>query len=208
MPIAAGAVGCVHPDEDYQAFIARPVKVREAGVTDVTLTPCEELLRQDLDGLFYTSCRPHDLPAPFALAVNQKVTPSADGKTATFDLSFTPLKIAATMMSETVGDLVTLPQTMLDTACAYTENIGTLTLGRAANALDRELTATNVVLRGKLQSRDRSCGELDGSVDLIMLSLAKDGDICVFVRAPDDGSLPVVRDPDDYVCDPSDLQPR
>ena len=66
--------------------------------------------------------------------------------------------------------------------CAYTENIGTLTLEAAANSLMRDLTATNVVLRGKLQTPTQSCGELDGQVDLIMLSLQGDGDICIFTR--------------------------
>jgi hypothetical protein len=175
-------------------------------VVDVVLTRCEDLLQQDLDGLYYTACHPKE-SAPFALAVNQKVTPSADGKTAKFDLSFKPLQLLATKITETVGDLVTLPQTTLNSDCTYTENVGTLTLGAAANALNRDLNATDVVLRGQIQSIDRSCAELDGRVDLIMLSLQKDGDICLFARASADGSLPVLGD-DEFVCDPSVLPPR
>ena len=70
-----------------------------------------------------------------------------------------------------------------------------------------DLTATDVVLRGKLQSVDRSCAELDGEVTLIELSLQKDKDYCVFKRAAADGTLPVV-EPEDYACDPAGLPPR
>ena len=111
------------------------------------------------------------------------------------------------MMSDTAGDPIILQPTTIDTNCAYTENIGTLTLNASANSLGRDLTATNVVLRGKIQSANRACGELDGQVDLIMLSLQGDGDYCVFLPAPSDGSIPTVADAD-YACDPSELQPR
>jgi hypothetical protein len=197
--------GCVSPRDDYEEFSKRPLTEREASVVDVQLTPCEELLTKNLSGLYYTGCRPKD-SAPFALAVNQKVTPSADGKTGTFGLSFKPLNTMATTMADTVGDLVTLPETMLNSDCTYKEVIGTLTLGANANALMRDLTATDVVLRGQIQSVDRGCAELDGNVDLIMLSLQNDGDICLFIRAPEDGSLPAIEG--GYACDPKSLPPR
>ena len=204
LAIACGS-GCVRPRDDYEEFAKRPLTEREASVVDVHLTDCEQLLKMNLDGLYYTSCHPKD-SAPFALATNQKVTPSADGKTGTLNLSFKPLKVTATSMADTTGDLVTLPETTLNSDCTYKEVVGTLTLGASANALMRDLTATDVVLRGKIQRADRGCSELDGRVDLIMLSLQNDGDICLFIRAPEDGSLP----PDDggYVCDPKILPPR
>jgi len=203
--LACGAAGCISPKDDYKDFGSRPLTQREASVADVEQTLCETLLGQDLSGSFYTSCLPKELPIPFALASNKKVTPAADGLTATFDLSFTPLKSAATSMTDTTGPLTTLPATAVDANCAYTLNIGTLTLGAEANSLMRDLTATDVVLRGKFQNVDRSCAELDGEVKLINLKLFGDGDICVFVRAPADGSIPAVSD---YSCDPMGLHPR
>jgi hypothetical protein len=205
--IAASGTGCINPRDDYTAFSARPIAQREAGLVDVALTPCQELLNQALSGLYYTSCRPALLPIPFALATHETITPSQDGAGAGLAMTFTPLKTTAMSMSETTGDPIALPQTTIDANCAYTMNIGTLTIGAEANALMRDLTATDVVLRGKYQSIDRQCAELDGNVDLITLSLEQDGDICVFLRAPSDGSLPVVTD-GDYACDPSGLQPR
>jgi hypothetical protein len=204
LALACGS-GCVRPKDDYEDFSKRPLTEREASVVDVQLTPCEELLTKNLDGLYYTGCRPKD-SAPFALATTQKVTPSADGKTGKFNLAFKPLNTMATSMADTVGDLVTLPETTLNSDCTYKEVIGTLTLGANANALQRDLTATDVVLRGQIQSVDRSCAELDGKVDLIMLSLQSDGDICLFIRAPDDGSLPIIEG--GYACDPTKLPPR
>jgi len=208
MVVAVCSAGCVKPEDDYQAFIARPVLVRDGGVADVTLTKCDQLLEENLDGVYYTSCRPRDLPVPFALAVNQTVKRAADGGATTLSLSFTPLKINAASVADTIGTVITVDPATLDANCAYTMNIGTLTLPKNANSLNRDLTATGVLLRGRLQTVERSCGELDGRVDLIDLSLAGDGDICVFVRAPDDGSIPTVNDPGDYACSPSDLPPR
>jgi hypothetical protein len=147
------------------------------------------------------------VPTPFALATTVKITPAADGKTATLDMSFTPLRTDAKTMSDTEGDPIMLPETTIDPMCAYTENIGTLTLPAKSNSLMRDLTATNVVLRGKLQTPTQACGELDGQVDLIMLSLQGDGDYCLFLRPPADGSIPMVTT-GDYACDPKGLQPR
>ena len=198
--------GCIDPKADYQDFAARPLAEREAGVVDVERTPCQQLIERDPSGKSFMSCRPTALPTPFGLAITQTVTASGNGE-GSLVLSFTPLKFAATNLSETAGDTITLAPTPLSGDCSYTENIGTLTLGRSATVLDRELTATNVVLRAKLLSKDRGCGELDGTVDLIMLDLTQDGDICVMVRAPDDGSVPPVSD-GDYSCDPALLPPR
>jgi hypothetical protein len=205
--LLAWSGGCINPQDAYDDFASRPLSEREAGVVDVALTPCQELLAKNLSGLYYTSCLPKDLPVPFALATQDTITPAPDGKTATLARSFTPLKTAATTMADTVGDPIVLQPVTIDENCAYTENIGTLTLGASANGLGRDLSATDVVLRGKLQSVDRSCSELDGKVDLIMLSLLNDGDYCIFVRAPSDGSIPTVSD-SDYACDNSGLQPR
>jgi hypothetical protein len=205
--LALDVGGCIDPKADYQDFAARPLAEREASVVDVLRTPCQELIEQDPSGKYFMSCRPLSPPTPFGLSITQTVTGSGDGSAGTLGLSFTPINYGATNLSETAGDTVTLAPTPLSSDCNYTENIGTLTLGRAATVLDRELTATNVVLRGKLLSKDRDCGELDGNVDLIMLDLTKDGDICVMLRAPDDGSVPHVAD-DDYSCDPSLLPPR
>jgi hypothetical protein len=199
------APACISPKDDYQDFASRPLTQREAGIVDVQVTPCQELLGKDLNGLYYTSCLPKDVPLPFALATEQKVVPSEDGTTASLELSFTPLKTNATSMADTTGMPTKLPPTTIDSMCAYTLDIGTLTLGAEANSLGRDLTATQVVLRGKMQSIDRSCAELDGKVDLIMLSLLQDGDHCIFVRAPADNSLPVV---DAWPCDESGLHPR
>jgi hypothetical protein len=204
---ALDLAGCVDPKGDYQDFSARPLAEREASIVDVQRTPCQQLIEQDPSGQYFMSCRPMALPTPFGLAITQTLTGSGDAEAAKLVFSFTPLAFGATNLSATAGDTMTLAATPLSSDCTYTEDIGTLTLGRTATVLDRELTATNVVLRAKLLSQDRACGELDGSVDLIMLDLTKDGDICVMVRAPDDGTVPPVSE-GDYSCDSSLLPPR
>jgi hypothetical protein len=203
--LAWSASGCISPKDDYKDFSSRPITEREASVVDVEMTQCQKLLGENLSGLFYTSCLPKANGAPFALATTQTITPSEDATSATLEMSFTPLKLFPTSMSDTTGAATVLPKTTIDSNCAYTLNIGTLTLGKDANALNRDLTATNVVLRGIIQNVDRACAELDGQVDLIMLSLMEDGDHCIFVRAPADNSVPEVTD---WPCDNSQLHPR
>jgi hypothetical protein len=203
--LACAASGCINPKDDYNDFASRPLTEREASVSDVQQTPCQELLGQNLSGSFYVTCLPSTLAAPFALATTQKVSANEDGTTGTLELSFTPLTATATKMSDTTGPTTPLPKTTIDSMCAYTINIGTLTLPSDANTLGRDLTATHVVLRGKMQTVDQACGELDGEVTLINLNLNGDGDYCMFVRAPADGSIPTV---DNYSCPKSGLQPR
>ncbi len=205
--LACSASGCINPKDDYNDFASRPLTQREASVADVQLTPCQELLGQNLSGSYYASCLPATLPAPFALATTQTVTAHEDGMTGTLEMSFAPLKADAMTMSDTAGPAMSLPKATIDAMCTYTINIGTLTLPAAANTLQRDLTATHVVLRGKFQTVDQSCAELDGEVDLINLNLNGDGDVCIFKRVPADGPIPTVEDKE-HACPASGLQPR
>jgi hypothetical protein len=179
----------------------------DAGTNDagVPRTPCQELLAHDPSGLYYASCLPRDLPAPFAFAVAQKVIPSAD--ISAIQLELTPLKTTATTLADTSGGAYVLPPTALGTDCTFKTKGDPLTLPADANSLGRALVVENVVLRGKLESIDRSCSELDGMISLIMLSLNGDGDICVMIRTRVTDALPLVSGAD-YVCDPSILPPR
>jgi hypothetical protein len=200
--------GCIDPKADYEEYLQRPVPIREAGVSDVTATPCQELLQQDLSGKLYGSCFVKATQSPFSLSVDQTVIPSADGLTGELRMSFAPLIVMATNVSQIAGEVVTLPPTTIDSECRFVENIGTLLLPAAANTFGRDLEAENVVLRGKLLSPDRSCAELDGNVPRpLVVSLAEDGDICVYMRVEPDSPIPAIN-PDDYVCDPSTLIPR
>jgi hypothetical protein len=203
-PIAAG---CVDPRSDYEDFLGRPVIQREASTSDVEQSPCRDVLAQDLSGNYFGSCFVKAVMLPFSLAVEQVVRPSADGTTGEIDVSFTALTLMATSLSDTTGMKTVLKTVPVDSECRYREDVGTLILPAAANSLDRDLESVDVVLRGKLLSADRSCSELDGRVPLVNLSLDDDGDVCVYVRAPDDGSLPTVG-AGDYACDPSILLPR
>ncbi len=199
------AGGCIDPKASYEDFITRPLAQVEAGVVDVQLTPCQELLSQDLSGLYYTSCLPKALPVPFALAVTKQFTMAAEGPK--LDFSFFPIKKDATSVSETVGDRINLPSTTVNSDCTYTETIGKLTLPGPANSLGYDLVAEHVVLRGKFQSPDRSCGELDGIVPLINLSLEGDGDACLFFRVPEGAAAPTIA-MSEYICDPTMLPKR
>jgi hypothetical protein len=205
--IAVTALGCIDAKADYEEFIRRPHMAREAGAADVAESPCTEVLSQTVDAKYFGSCIPKLVGSPFFLSVEQKVRPSADGTTGELDVSFTALTLMATSMSDTAGNTNVLMTVPIDAECRYRQDVGTLILPAAANSLNRDLESVDVVLRGKLLSAERSCAELDGRVPFAGLSLNEDGDICVYVRAPEDGSLPTVP-MEEHVCDPSILLPR
>lgn len=205
--ISLAAWGCVDPKGDYEEYRSRPYVPREAGTTDVAESPCQEVLAQNLDGKYFGTCIPKLVGSPFFLSVDQKVRPSADGRSGEIDISFTALKLMATNISDTTGDINVLKTVSIDEECRYREDVGTLILPAAANSLNRDLETVDVVLRGKLLTAERSCSELDGKVPFAGLNLDGDGDVCIYMRAPEDGSIPTVP-MEEYVCDPSILLPR
>ena len=58
----SASAGCINPKDDYADFARRPLTEHDAGFADVELTPCEQLLKEDLTGSYHTSCRPRDVP--------------------------------------------------------------------------------------------------------------------------------------------------
>ena len=204
--LSSGVSGCVDPKADYEEFLLRPVVEREAGVFDVAQSPCQEVLAQNLNGNYYGTCLIKAVGLPFALSVVRAVRPSADGMTGEIDVSFTALRVDAKTLADVTGATTVMKPAPVDAECRFREDVGTLILPAAANTLNRDFEATNVVLREKLLSAERSCAELDGQVPLAMLPFDGDGDICVYIRSPD-GSLPTVST-EEYTCDPSLLLPR
>jgi hypothetical protein len=169
--------------------------------------PC--LAQIGAGGTYYMSCRPRDLPVEFAFAVQQTVMSSADWTSGTLDMVLTPLRVGAgSLMDAVQSGTFEVPTTTLESDCTFTQKIGSMTLPAEANPLTRDLRIENAVLRGKLLASEPSCGELDGMVPLIMLSLENDGDVCVWrpVLSPT-APLPAVAD-SDYVCPPGVLPPR
>jgi hypothetical protein len=201
------AFGCIDAKADYEDFLRRPYIPPDAGTVDVEVSPCQELLAKNLDGKYFGSCRPQATGSPFSLVVEQAVRTSPDGMTGEIDVTFTALTLMATSLSDTAGNKNVLKTVPLDSECRYREDVGTLILPAAANSLGLDLESVEVVLRGKILGVDRSCSELDGRVPVANLSLNEDGDICVYVRAPEDGSLPTIP-MEAYACDPSILLPR
>jgi hypothetical protein len=205
--LSVGATACVDPKADYEEFLNRPVVVREAGTVDVAQSPCQEVLAQNLNGKYFGSCLVKTVGTPFSLAVEQTVVPSADGMTGEIAVSFTALRTDAKTMADTAGETTVLKPVPVDSECRYREDVGRLVLPAAANSFGTDLESLDVVLRGKLLTKDRSCSELDGRVPLAGVTFNDDGDICIYQRAPDDGSLLTIPS-EEYVCDPSLLLPR
>jgi hypothetical protein len=209
--LVPAAAGCIDPKADYQDFQSRPVLVPEAGVTDaapidVQLTPCGELLQQNPSGSYYVNCVPKVTGQPFGLAVDLTTTAAPGGGGGTLGFSFSPLLNGAMTLADTYGPLVAGPPAAIAADCTFVETIGMFSLPATTNPLMLDILADNVVLRGKLQTVDSSCGDLDGIVisPAIGLSLEGNGDICMFVRLNPGDPLPPISS---YVCDPTQLPP-
>lgn len=206
--LVATVAGCIEPEADYNDFVARPVLMPEAGMPDVVLTPCQELLQQNPSGSYFLSCIVKILPTqPFSLAAQVKATASDGG--GSLAISFQPLSNTATSLADVVADAVMLPPTPLASDCTFVQPIGNFVLPISANTLNVDVVAKDVVLRGKLQSATNACGDLDGDVTQppIGIMLAGNGDVCVFIQTPMDAALPALSAPSDFVCDPAQLPP-
>jgi hypothetical protein len=203
------AAGCIDPKADYQDFQSRPVLAPEAGVMDapidVALTPCEELLQQNPTGSYYVSCVPQATMQPFGLAVDLSATVMPGGG-GTLGFSFSPLLNGATTLADTYGPPVVGAASAISADCTFVQTIGTFSLPASTNPLMLDIVADGVVLRGKLQTVDSACGDLDGNVVMppLPISLNGNGDICMFIRLGPGDPLPAIPN---YTCDPTQLPP-
>ncbi len=193
--------GCVDSRGDYDDFKARPFAepLRDAAAPDVPLTACETLLRTNLTGTFYTTCRPKVIPTPFRLAFQQTVTVS-DAGIGELHVSFKLLDITGTSIDDTVSEATDVPPTTISSDCTYDLPIGDLIIPQQATTLGGEATAKNVSLHGLLQTEDQACAELDGKVVTpIPLDLDPPGDYCLFRRVEPGSALPTIG-MDEYAC--------
>ena len=201
--------GCIDPRANYDEFAARPAATApesDAAAVDVPLTACESLLQQPLSGKYFTSCMVKATGLPFALAIDLSVT-GIDAGMPEVQISFTPLRIDAVTIKDTVGVYTALPKTAVKADCSYDQDLGELVIPAEATTIGTKVTAKDVTLHGLLQNVEQNCAELDGRTELpIPLSLAGLGDSCLFTRIADDG--PIVRpDPSEYQCPRSDPAP-
>lgn len=208
LAIAIPSGGCIDPQADYDAFVARapapdaqPPASSDADVAD----PCPEILSSNPPGgTFYGAClttaASGDVTQAIYVKLDTMIVPSADHTTGELTVQMTSLKAHPTNISETVGATTSPPTTAISAQCTYVLDAGTTVIPAAANAADTDLTLENTTYRGKLLTPDLSCSALDATVTSpVPVDLTKGGNYCIFRRAPADGSItPFALD--DFAC--------
>jgi hypothetical protein len=199
--VALGALGvsfgCVDPQGDYDAFVARAVvpDAQPPSAADAQPTePCPQILAGPPSGVFYGACltaaASGDLKQATYVKLESTIMPNADHTAGTLTVQLTSLRYGATNVSDTVGATQSPPPAAISAECTYVLEAGTTTIPAEAYYSPTELVLTGTRYRGKLLSEDESCSDLDATVTSpVTVPLTMGGNYCVFRRAPQDGTV-------------------
>jgi hypothetical protein len=207
--LAILVAACADPQGDYDSFLARapapdaqPAAVGDAQPAEA----CPMILMGQASGVFYGGClttaAAGDVTQATYVRLDTMVVPSSDYKTGQLTVKITSLKLHATNVSQTVGDVTAPPSAMIAPDCTYVIEAGTTVIPAAATSLNTELVLSNTRYRGKLLTQDESCNDLDATLTTpVTLDLTMGGNACVFRRAPTDGAVTdFLKKASDFVC--------
>ncbi len=188
--------GCIDPQGDYDAFVARaPAPDAQIAVDDAQTTePCPQILAGTPSGTFYGAClttaSSKDVTQATYVKLDTMVAPSADHTTGELTVGITSLVSSPKNISQTVGATTNPPSAPITKDCTYVINAGTTIIPGASNAAKTDLTLSNTRYRGKLLTQDESCTDLDAVITSpVPVDLTMGGNYCIFRRAPADGSI-------------------
>lgn len=187
--------GCVDPQGDYDAFVARAVvpDAQPPSSADAQPTePCPQILAGPTYGIFYGACltaaASGDLKQATYVKLESTIMPNADHTAGTLTVQLTSLRYGATNVSDTVGTTQSPPPASISAQCTYVVEAGTTTIPAEAYYASTELVLMGTRYRGKLISENESCSDLDATVTSpVTVDLTKGGNYCVFRRAPPTG---------------------
>jgi hypothetical protein len=191
------SLGCVDPQADYDAFVARAVvpDAQPPSPADAQPTePCPQILSGPASGVFYGAClttaASGDLRQATYVKLDSTLMTNADHTAGTLTVQLTSLRFGATNVSDTVGATQSPPPSAISPQCTYVIEAGTTTIPAEANYATTELVLMNTRYRGKLLSQDESCADLDATVTTpVTVDLTMGGNYCIFRRAPADGTV-------------------
>ena len=191
----AAFVGCIDPQSDYNAFVARAPAPDAAPLADdaQVVDPCSVVLAGNPSGTFYGAClttaNSHDIKQATYVKLDATVVKNADG-TASVTSRITSLVYEPTNVSQTIGATSSPPTATISASCTYVLEAGTIVIPAQANMASTELTLSNTRYRGKLLTPDSSCTALDATLTSpISLDLTMGGNYCIFRRPMPDGSI-------------------
>jgi hypothetical protein len=207
--LVAYGVACVIPEDDYDEFLARPSKAAGAGgaagtggasgaagaAVGMYEMACQELLGSaNLSGKFYGACLPTiaqgDVTQAMYIRLVGSVEVAMDKKSGVLTTEVTAVRLNATSVDDVVGVTTPSPPAEVKTDCTFVATAAELLVPKEASPLKANLTLTNAVYRGRFIDADHACAELDATVTKpITVDLTGPGDVCLFRRAPDDGTI-------------------
>jgi hypothetical protein len=207
--LAASWTGCIDPQGDYDAFVARaPAPDAQIAAGDAQATePCAQVLAGTPAGAFYGACMTTASSGDVTQATYVKLDTTVDASARTLTVGITSLLRDPTSalhnptnVSQTVGATTNPPPSPISQDCTYVIEAGTTVIPAKANAASMDLTLTGTRYRGKLLTQDESCTALDAMITVpVPIDLTKGGNYCIFRRAPADGTITPFK-VTDFVC--------
>lgn len=214
--LAALAVACANPSNDYDAFQTRTNGVRGVepmsplahdGGTACTTAPAGEppdfskTGLPNADGVYFGTCLANlsecDLEKTLRFRVEFTGT-----STGMVTLKSTSLLIGATSTSQTVGDPYSATG-MLRPDGTYDVIFTSGVVPGSANSISqRDISLVNSDFRGTFLSASSACAELDGTIEVkgvSVIDLGTPGDICLFTKVASETEQ-VVRKLEDFHC--------
>jgi hypothetical protein len=204
------AAGCSNPSKDYDDFHDRVGALNDAGSIDTGVdtgpvtrdgSVFDEAGVAAFSGTYWSICLDKGYAGDIGAAVDDvfhlTFTQAGDGSVSVSGTRQV-LKLNATNLSQTSGEVVTIPATPVDANGSFTAHVANFITPKDANFLGIDLTLENCVYSLNALSPERICGHFTGKVT--NPSPADIDETCVLRRVGADGAFVQPTNTDDLHC--------
>jgi hypothetical protein len=213
--LAAGAaivaVGCSNPTKDYDDFRDRIGALTDASTIDSGVDAAPEVARDGsvfdeagvdaFSGTYWSICLDKSYAGDISAAVDDvfhlTFTKGGDGSVSVSGTRQV-LKLGANNLSQTVGEVVTIPATPVDANGSFAAHVATFITPKEANIFGFDLTVENGLYSLNASSPSELCGHFTGKVTA---PIPQDVDeTCVLKRVGTDGAFTQPANADGIHC--------
>jgi hypothetical protein len=210
--ICASASGCADPTQDFEDFQGRVTSTTDATPPPDTAADAAPEVARDgsvfdeagvaaFGGTFWGTC----LETTYAGDLSKitydvfvfNLTQDASGAV-TLSGTRQGLRTTARNISETVGEVVTLPPTPVGADGSFVTKVDTFISPKDANGFGLELTVENGKYSFMFQSPDNGCGHFTGTVTSPLVNPIDE--VCIFGRPKAGGTFDRITDPSVQKC--------
>lgn len=193
------AAGCANPSKDYDDFRDRIGALNDSGTIDTGVdtgsvardgSVFDEAGVASYSGDFWSTCLDKSYAGDVSAAITDvfhlTFTQAGDGSVSVSGTRQV-LKLGSTNISQTAGQVVTIPSTPVDSNGSFAASVATFVTPKEANIFGFDLTVENGVYALTAVSPTRLCGHFTGKVTA---PIPQDVDeTCVLARPAADGSF-------------------